>query len=78
LLLAYCAGMAAGTITIIPGGLGLIDSALILGLVTGGVPTSTAIATVVLYRIISLGFIVGVGWIMWLIIRRHNRRAPAV
>jgi uncharacterized membrane protein YbhN (UPF0104 family) len=76
LLLAFCAGMAAGTLTIIPGGLGLIDSALVLGLVTGGVATSTAIATVVLYRIISFGFIIGVGWITWLVIRRHNRREP--
>jgi uncharacterized membrane protein YbhN (UPF0104 family) len=42
------------------------------------VATSTAIATVVLYRIISFGFIIGVGWITWLIIRRHNRREPAV
>ncbi|BCY10004.1 YbhN family protein [Actinoplanes sp. L3-i22] len=72
-LLAFCAGMAAGTVTIIPGGLGIIDSALILGLVTGGVATSTAIAAVVLYRIISFGFIIGAGWISWLIMRRRHR-----
>ena len=29
-LLAFCVGYAAGTITIVPGGLGIIDSALIL------------------------------------------------
>lgn len=73
LLLAFCAGMAAGTVTIVPGGLGIIDSALILGLVTGGVATSTAIAAVVLYRIISFGFIIGVGWISWLIMRHRHR-----
>jgi putative heme transporter len=73
-LLAFCAGMAAGTLTIVPGGLGIIDSALILGLVTGGVDTPTAIATVVLYRLISFGFIIGVGWITWLAIRHRNRR----
>jgi uncharacterized membrane protein YbhN (UPF0104 family) len=71
-LLAFCAGMAAGTVTIIPGGLGIIDSALILGLVTGGVDTSTAIAAVVLYRIISFGFIIGAGWITWLVMRRRT------
>ncbi len=76
LLLAFCAGMAAGTVTIVPGGLGIIDSALILGLVTAGVGTATAIATVVLYRIISFGFIIGAGWITWLILRR--RSSPAV
>ncbi|MGC9671519.1 lysylphosphatidylglycerol synthase transmembrane domain-containing protein [Planosporangium sp. 12N6] len=75
-LLAFSAGMAAGTITVIPGGLGIIDSALILGLVTGGVDTPTAIATVVLYRIISFGFIIGAGWITWLIIRHRHLKAP--
>ncbi|MEU4564307.1 YbhN family protein [Actinoplanes sp. NPDC023936] len=74
LLLAFCAGMAAGTITIVPGGLGIIDSALILGLMAGGISASTAIAAVVLYRIISFGFIIGVGWISWLIMRRRHRR----
>ncbi|XVU27745.1 lysylphosphatidylglycerol synthase transmembrane domain-containing protein [Actinoplanes sp. CA-054009] len=73
LLLAFCAGMAAGTVTIVPGGLGIIDSALILGLVAGGVATSTAIAAVVLYRIISFGFIIGLGWLWWLIMRRRHR-----
>ncbi|WP_433796375.1 lysylphosphatidylglycerol synthase transmembrane domain-containing protein [Actinoplanes sp. CA-252034] len=73
LLLAFCAGMAAGTVTIVPGGLGIIDSALILGLMAGGITASTAIAAVVLYRIISFGFIIGVGWISWLIMRRRHR-----
>jgi uncharacterized protein (TIRG00374 family) len=71
-LLAFCAGMAAGTVTIIPGGLGIIDSALILGLVTGGVAAATAIAGVVLYRIISFGFVIGAGWVMWLVMRRRH------
>ncbi|WP_213009497.1 lysylphosphatidylglycerol synthase transmembrane domain-containing protein [Paractinoplanes toevensis] len=69
-LLAFCAAMAAGTITIVPGGLGIIDSALILGLMAGGVGGAAALATVVLYRVISFGFIIGVGWLSWLRIRR--------
>ncbi|WP_433616523.1 lysylphosphatidylglycerol synthase transmembrane domain-containing protein [Dactylosporangium sp. CA-139114] len=77
ILLAFCAGMAAGTLTVIPGGLGIIDSALILGLVGGGADTPNAIATVVLYRLISFGFIIGVGWITWLAIRhRHDQPTP--
>ncbi|GAA2710056.1 lysylphosphatidylglycerol synthase transmembrane domain-containing protein [Actinoplanes palleronii] len=75
LLLAFCAGMAAGTVTLVPGGLGIIDSALILGLAGGGVPTGTAIAAVVLYRIISFGFIIGAGWITWLVMRHRHRTA---
>lgn len=64
-LIAFCAGMAAGSITILPGGLGIIDNALIVGLVAGGAATAPAIAAVVLYRLISLGFIVGAGWVAW-------------
>jgi uncharacterized membrane protein YbhN (UPF0104 family) len=73
LLVAYCAGMAAASVPVVPGGLGVIDSALIIGLVAGGLPGSTAIAAVVLYRLISLGFIVGAGWIIWLLMRRRTR-----
>ncbi|WP_063763638.1 flippase-like domain-containing protein [Actinoplanes subtropicus] len=70
-LLAFCAGMAAGGITIVPGGLGIIDSALIVALVATGAGSATAIAAVVLYRILTLGFIVGTGWIAWLAVRRQ-------
>jgi hypothetical protein len=76
MLLAFSAAMAAGTLTIVPGGLGVVDSALILGLVTGGVPTATAIAAVVLYRIVTLGFIIGAGWITWLVIRHPRDAQP--
>jgi uncharacterized membrane protein YbhN (UPF0104 family) len=65
-LLVFCAAMAAGTVTIVPGGIGIVDSALILGLVAGGVATPSAVAVVVLYRILSGGFIRGVGWLAWL------------
>lgn len=71
-LLAFCAAMAAGTITIVPGGLGIIDSALILGLIAGGVAAAPAVAAVVLYRVLSFGFIVALGWLSWL-----RLRAPA-
>jgi putative heme transporter len=69
LLLTFCAGMAAATLTIVPGGLGIVDNALILGLLTGGVATTAAIAAVVLYRLITFGFIIGLGWISWAVLR---------
>ena len=68
-LLAFCAAMAAGSVTIVPGGLGIVDSALLLGLVTGGAALPVAISVVVLYRIVSFGFIIGLGWFFWLQIR---------
>jgi len=76
LVLAYCAGMAAASIPLVPGNLGVVDGALIVGLMAGGLQTSTAIAAVVLYRIISLGFIISAGWVVWLLIRRRQRQEP--
>jgi len=73
-LLAFCAGMAAGSITIVPGGLGIIDNALVVGLVATGVPAATAIAAVVLYRLLTLGFVVGAGWLAWLAVRGPQPR----
>jgi putative heme transporter len=74
LLLAFCAGMAAGTVTIVPGGLGVIDNAVILGLIGSGVDSPAAIAAVVLYRLITLGFVIGAGWITWLVIRQRSKK----
>jgi len=61
--------MAAGSITLVPGGLGIIDNALVVALAATGVPAVTAIAAVVLYRLLTLGFIVGTGWLAWLVTR---------
>lgn len=76
-LLAFCAAMAAGSVTIVPGGLGIVDSALLLGLVTGGAALPVAISVVVLYRIVSFGFIIGLGWFFWLQLRARPRRTVA-
>lgn len=73
LVIAYCAGMAAASVPVVPGGLGVVDGALVLGLVAGGLTSSSAVAAVVLYRLISFGFIIGVGWLVWLVIRYRNR-----
>jgi uncharacterized membrane protein YbhN (UPF0104 family) len=78
LVIAYCAGMAAASVPIVPGGLGVVDAALILGLVAGGLTSAAAVAAVVLYRLISFGFIIGAGWVVWLAIRYRtaHRTAP--
>ena len=73
LVIAYCAGMAAASVPIVPGGLGVVDGALVLGLVAGGLAASSAVAAVVLYRLISFGFIIGLGWLVWLAIRYRHR-----
>ncbi|MGK5680527.1 lysylphosphatidylglycerol synthase transmembrane domain-containing protein [Actinoplanes sp. URMC 104] len=73
LVIAYCAGMAAASVPIVPGGLGVVDGALVLGLVAGGLVSAHAVAAVVLYRLISFGFIIGLGWLVWLVIRHRHR-----
>jgi uncharacterized protein (TIRG00374 family) len=75
LALTYIAGMTASSLPIVPGGLGTVDGALTLGLVTAGVATSPALAVVVLYRLISLVLIGAVGWVLWLAGRRGEGAA---
>lgn len=77
-LLAFCAAMATGSITIVPAGLGIVDSALIVALASGGTTSTTAIAAALLYRVLTLGFIVGA----WLSLRGpakpHRDPAPSM
>ncbi|AGZ40849.1 TIGR00374 family protein [Actinoplanes friuliensis] len=68
-LLAFGAAMAAGSVTIVPGGLGIVDGALVLGLAMAGLALPTVVAAVVLYRIVSFGFIIGLGWVSWFRLR---------
>lgn len=76
LLVAYCAAMAAGTLTLVPAGLGVIDGALVLGLVAAGAGSAAAIATVVLYRVVALGIVGGGGWLVWLALRSGVGKGP--
>jgi uncharacterized membrane protein YbhN (UPF0104 family) len=62
LLTVYVAGMAASGLSLLPGGLGAVDAALVLGLVAGGGPATAALSAVVLYRMISLVGVVAAGW----------------
>lgn len=64
LLVAYSAGMATSGISPLPGGLGVVDAALVLTLVVGGIPAAAALPAVVLYRLVSLVGMVAVGWLV--------------
>ncbi|HEX3332782.1 MAG TPA: lysylphosphatidylglycerol synthase transmembrane domain-containing protein [Acidimicrobiales bacterium] len=64
LLLAYGAGQLAASLPITPGGLGVVEGSITVALVAfGGAETSTAYG-VLLYRIISFWFILGLGWFL--------------
>lgn len=64
LLTAYVAGSATSSLSLLPGGIGTVEAALVLGLVAGGAPTTAALSAVVLYRLISLVGVVVVGWVV--------------
>lgn len=73
LLVAYTAGMASSGLSLIPGGIGVVEPALVLALVAGGIPAAAALPAVVLYRLISLVGVVAAGWIVFAVQqwRRH-------
>jgi uncharacterized protein (TIRG00374 family) len=70
LLTAYVAGMATSGLPLLPGGLGAVDAALVLGLVAAGSPATVALSAVVLDRMISLVGVVA-GWVVHAVHRRR-------
>jgi uncharacterized protein (TIRG00374 family) len=64
-VIAYVAGMAVSSLSLLPGGLGVVDAAMILALTHGGLSPVSATAGVLLYRLISFVFIVVLGWVLW-------------
>jgi putative heme transporter len=82
LLLTYTVGMAASSLTAVPGGLGVVEAALTLGLSTAGVPVTAALGAVLVYRILSLGGVVVIGWTVLAVQRlrpgiAHEHTPPA-
>jgi uncharacterized protein (TIRG00374 family) len=72
-LVTYAAGMTASSLPLLPGGLGVVDGVLILALVRGGMPVSTATAGVLIYRLISLGLVSLIGWLLWVFVERTGK-----
>jgi putative heme transporter len=73
-LLAYAAATAASSAAFLPGGLGLVDGALLAALVAGGVPSHPALAAVLLYRLVSFVGVAAAGWVAWFVI--HAKETP--
>ena len=64
-LLAYVAGMAIAGLSLLPGGLGVTDVAIIAAFTHGGLSVTTATAAVLVYRLLSYVLIVAIGWLLW-------------
>ncbi|MDQ1620872.1 MAG: glycosyltransferase 2 family protein [Actinomycetota bacterium] len=64
-LVAYVGAVALGLVPITPGGLGFVETGLTSLLVLGGVPTDTALAGTLLYRLASYWLPIPLGAIAW-------------
>jgi putative heme transporter len=62
LFLAYSAGMAAASIGLTPGGLGVVEATLSAALVATGIKGHSALAAVLVYRLISFWLVMTIGW----------------
>jgi hypothetical protein len=76
LLLIYGLATAVGSLGITPGGIGLVEGTLCLGLVSTGVPTALALAAVLLYRLVSFWLVSAVGWLVLLYLRLARVARP--
>jgi putative heme transporter len=77
LLLAYGAGQLAANLPITPGGLGVVEGSLTIALVAFGGSTSSSVAAVLLYRLISFWLTLPLGWGIWAWLGWTGRRRPA-
>jgi pimeloyl-ACP methyl ester carboxylesterase/uncharacterized membrane protein YbhN (UPF0104 family) len=76
LLLVYGAGIAAQSLTITPGGLGVAEGTMSLALVATGLHASQALAAVLLYRLASFWLVALAGWLVLWFLRRRQRGRP--
>jgi pimeloyl-ACP methyl ester carboxylesterase/uncharacterized membrane protein YbhN (UPF0104 family) len=77
LLLVYGSGIAAQSLNLTPGGLGVTEGSLGLALVATGLGASQALAAVLLYRLASFWLVALAGWLVVFWLRRPRaRRRP--
>ena len=75
LLLIYAVAIIVGSVGLTPGGLGLVEGTLCVGLVGAGLPATLALGAVLLYRLVSFWLVMLVGWLVffWLRVERLPR-----
>jgi glycosyltransferase 2 family protein len=71
-LLVFTFGLAVGTITPTPGGIGGIEAGLLAGLVAYHLDASVALAAVLLYRLVSFWLMLALGGLAFTYVQRHD------
>ncbi|MFN2560306.1 MAG: YbhN family protein [Jatrophihabitans sp.] len=70
-MVAYVAGLATTSISLLPAGIGSLEAGMLVGLTHGGVATPLAVAGIVIYRLVSYALVAAVGWVVWAALRRR-------
>lgn len=70
---AFLAGATLSSLSLLPGGMGVVDAAMIAAFTGGGLHIASAAAAVVLYRLISFVLVVSLGWLAWAFNWRRER-----
>jgi len=78
LLLSYGGAQLASALPFTPGGLGVVEGSLAIGLVAFGGAEEATVAAVLLYRLLSFWLALPIGWGAWVGIAWRNRHRPGV
>jgi putative heme transporter len=73
----YLAVQIVRQVPLTPGGIGVIETGLLTGLVSAGASNASAAAAVLGYRVLSCWLIIPIGLVTWAALRRPARNAPA-
>jgi hypothetical protein len=76
-ILVYCAGAAASSFNLTPGGLGVTEAVLTTGFVASGLRPAEALGSVLVFRLVSFWMVTLVGWIIYSQLRRKKARRDA-
>jgi hypothetical protein len=76
LLLAWAAGALASSARLTPGGIGVVETALASALVAAGLPATLAVPAVLVYRLVNLWLLVGIGALV-LVASPANRKTAS-
>jgi uncharacterized protein (TIRG00374 family) len=73
-LLAYGVAQVAGSLPVVPGGIGIIEGSLAVVLTRYGAGQVPALSATLVYRMISFWLIISLGWATVAVIARRQRR----
>lgn len=76
-VLAYGAGLATMTVSVVPGGIGTVEAGMLLALTHAGATGSLATAGVVIYRVVAYVLVAVAGWLVFAMLQRRDRARTA-